>query len=65
MSWGHIQAHWKEFQVLAKQRWSRLNDDDVARIKGHRERLIACLQERYGYGREQAQQEVRRWEHQI
>ncbi len=64
MSWHNIQVHWKEFQAQVKQRWDKLTDEDVARIKGHRETLIACLQERYGYGREEAQQEVRRWEHQ-
>ena len=64
MSWHNIQAHWKEFQTQVKQRWDKLTDEDVARIKGHRETLIACLQARYGYGREEAQQEVWRWEHQ-
>jgi uncharacterized protein YjbJ (UPF0337 family) len=63
VSCGHIQAHWKEFQAHVKQRRSRLTDEDVARIKGRRKALIACLQESYGYQREEAQQEVRRWEH--
>ena len=34
MSWHNIQAHWKEFQAQVKQRWDKLTDEDVARIKG-------------------------------
>jgi uncharacterized protein YjbJ (UPF0337 family) len=59
MSWGHVQANWKQFQRHVKLRWNRLTDEDIARIKGHREMLIACLQERYGYAHERARQEVR------
>ncbi|WP_046868638.1 hypothetical protein [Microvirga massiliensis] len=65
MSWGHIRANWKQFQRYAKIRWDRLTDEDMARIKGHREALIACLQERYGYAHERAQEEVRDWEHHL
>jgi uncharacterized protein YjbJ (UPF0337 family) len=65
MIWGHIQANWKRFQPQIRHRWDKLTDEDVARIKGHRGVLIDCLQQRYGYGREEAQQEVRRWEHQF
>jgi uncharacterized protein YjbJ (UPF0337 family) len=63
MSWGHVRANWKQFQLHAKQRWNKLTDEDIAHIKGHREALIECLQERYGYPRDRAQQEVREWEH--
>jgi uncharacterized protein YjbJ (UPF0337 family) len=65
MTWGHIQSNWKLLQHQIKHRWNKLTDEDVARIKGHREILIDCLQQRYGYDREQAQQEIRRWEHQF
>ncbi len=65
MGWNRIQADWKLFQRHAKLRWDRLTDDDIARIKGHRGTLIVCLQERYGYAHDQAQQEVREWEHHL
>ncbi len=55
MSRGHIRANWKQFQRQAKPRWDRLTDEDMARIRGHREALVACLQERYGYIHDQAQ----------
>jgi uncharacterized protein YjbJ (UPF0337 family) len=65
MSWGRIRANWKQFQHHARRRWDKLTDDDIAHIKGHREALIACLQERYGYTHDRAQQEVRDWEHHL
>jgi uncharacterized protein YjbJ (UPF0337 family) len=65
MSWGHVRANWTQLQRQAKLRWDRLTDEDTARIKGHRETLIACLQERYGYAHDRAQQEVREWEHHL
>jgi uncharacterized protein YjbJ (UPF0337 family) len=65
MSWARIKADWKHFQLHAKQRWNRLTDEDIAHIRGHREALIERLQERYGYLRERAQQEVRDWEHHL
>jgi uncharacterized protein YjbJ (UPF0337 family) len=63
MSWGHVRANWKQVQHHVQHRWNRLSDEDSSRIRGHREALIVCLQERYGYSREQAQQEIREWEH--
>jgi len=35
--------------------WSKLTDDDVDQIQGNTEKFIGKLQERYGYGREQAE----------
>jgi uncharacterized protein YjbJ (UPF0337 family) len=40
--------------------WGKLTDDDVDRIGGQKDKLIGLLQERYGYSREQAEQEVER-----
>ena len=63
MSWSHVRAQWKLARRQARLRWDRLTDEDLARVKGHRETLVACLQERYGYPHDRAQQEVRDWEH--
>ena len=40
--------------------WGKLTDDDVDRIGGQKDKLIGLLQERYGYTREQAEQEIER-----
>jgi uncharacterized protein YjbJ (UPF0337 family) len=40
--------------------WGDLTDDDVEQIGGRKDRLVGALQERYGYTRERAEQEVDR-----
>lgn len=40
--------------------WGRLSDNDFEKIAGKKDRLIGTLQEKYGYTREAAQQEIDR-----
>ena len=65
MGWSHVRANWKQLQRHAKLHWDGLTDEDIDHIRGHRETLITCLQERYGYAHDRAQQEVREWEHHL
>lgn len=51
-------GHWNEWMVAMRERWGRLTNDDWQRIEGDRERLVGVLQQRYGYAREQAEQDV-------
>ena len=41
-----------------KEKWSALTDDDLEGIVGKKDQLAGKLQERYGYGKEQAEREV-------
>jgi uncharacterized protein YjbJ (UPF0337 family) len=50
----------KELQGKAKQWWGKLTDDDLQEAGGKAEQLIGLLQQRYGYTREQAEQEFDR-----
>jgi uncharacterized protein YjbJ (UPF0337 family) len=50
----------KQFRGQLRQLWGKLTDDDVEQVAGSKDKLIGKLQERYGYSREQAQQEVDR-----
>lgn len=49
MKWDQITDNWREGRLRIKERWSELNDDDVASIRGQRERLVILLQEKCGY----------------
>jgi uncharacterized protein YjbJ (UPF0337 family) len=40
--------------------WGRISDNDFEKIAGKKDRLIGMLQEKYGYTREAAQQEMDR-----
>ena len=41
-----------------KEKWGKLTDDDMTMIAGKRDQLIGCIQERYGYEKEQAEKEL-------
>ena len=55
-----LAGKWKQMRGELKTWWGKLTDDDVDRIGGQKEKLIGLIQERYGYAREQAEQEVER-----
>lgn len=48
----------KEF---LREKWARLTEDDVRQINGRYDQLIDKLLQRYGYTREQAEAEIRKW----
>ena len=55
-----LSGKWKQMRGDLKTWWGKLTDDDVDRIGGQKDKLIGLIQERYGYTREQAEQEVER-----
>lgn len=52
---------WHELKGLVRQQWAKLTDDDVARLSGKTEELAGVLQQRYGYGKAQAENEINKW----
>jgi uncharacterized protein YjbJ (UPF0337 family) len=53
-------GQWKQMRGELKSWWGELADDDFDRIGGQKDKLIGVVQEKYGYAREKAQQEVER-----
>jgi uncharacterized protein YjbJ (UPF0337 family) len=53
-------GQWQQMRGTLKAWWGKLADDDFDRIGGQTDKLIGVLQEKYGYVRAQAQQEVER-----
>ncbi len=53
-----IIGNWKQFKGKVQQKWAKLTDDEVLKMKGSAIELEGKLQEKYGYSKEQAQQEV-------
>ncbi len=51
---------WKQVQGSMNEWWGKLTDDDVAKIQGNRDKLLGAIQERYGYTREKAEEEIKR-----
>ena len=58
MNWDQIQGNWKTFRGQVKQKWGKLTDDDLDIVDGKREELSGRLQSRYGYAKEQAEEQV-------
>lgn len=56
-----LQGRWRELKGYVKKQWGKVTDDDVAKMSGRREELVGVLQQRYGYGKEQAELEINKW----
>jgi len=61
MAWNRIQSDWPRFKQRVRRHWFRLADSDIDVVNGDRDRLIACLEHRYGFTREHATKEVDAW----
>jgi uncharacterized protein YjbJ (UPF0337 family) len=55
-----LEGKWKQIRGEAKAWWAKLTDDDLDRAAGKFEVLTGVLQERYGYTRERAAEEIDR-----
>lgn len=55
-----FEGRWRQMRGELRSWWGKLTDDDVEKIAGRKDRLIGMLQEKYGYTRQTAQQEVDR-----
>jgi uncharacterized protein YjbJ (UPF0337 family) len=53
-------GQWKHMRGDLKSWWGKLSDYDFDRIEGQKDKLIGLVQEKYGYARAQAEQEVER-----
>jgi uncharacterized protein YjbJ (UPF0337 family) len=53
-----VKGKWKQIRGKTKEWWGKLTNDDLDVIDGNRDHLIGKLQERYGYSKERASQEV-------
>ncbi|MBK9925099.1 MAG: CsbD family protein [Anaerolineales bacterium] len=53
-----FEGKWKQIRGEAKAWWGKLTDDDLDRAAGKLEVLTGIIQEKYGYTREQAADEI-------
>lgn len=56
-----LENQWGQIKGLLREKWNHLTDEDLNQINGRLEPLINRLQQRYGYTKEQAEEEVRRF----
>lgn len=53
-----VEGKWKQIRGEAKAWWGKLTDDDLDRAAGKFDVLAGLLQEKYGYTREVAANEI-------
>ncbi len=53
-----FEGKWKQIRGEAKAWWGKLTDDDLDRAAGKYEVFTGLLQEKYGYTREHAANEI-------
>ena len=58
MNWDQIKCNWKQVSDKMKLTWGKLSEDDLTAIAGNRDLLSVLLQQRYGYGKVQAEMKV-------
>lgn len=55
-----FEGQWRQLRGELRSWWSKLTEDDLEKIGGHKDKLLGLMQEKYGYTREKAQQEIDR-----
>lgn len=58
-----LASEWKELREQARQHWKALTEDDLNQIDGHFDVLVDLLQEKYGYSKPLAEDDVKRFIH--
>ena len=50
-----LTGKWMQARGQVKQTWGKLTDNDLDRISGRYDKLVGLLEQRYGYARNQAE----------
>lgn len=53
-------GRWKQMKGQAKEWWGQLTDDELDQVEGNAEKLAGMLQAKYGWTRQQAEEEIDR-----
>ncbi|EIW16375.1 MULTISPECIES: CsbD family protein [Pelosinus] len=56
-----LKGKWKELKGGLKEQWGKLTDDDITQLEGKTEKLVGILQERYGYTKDKAEDEYKKF----
>ena len=62
MYWDQIEGNWKQLKGKVKEQWGKLTDDHIDTIAGKRDQLAGQIQESYGIGKEEAEEQISEWE---
>ncbi|HRJ12909.1 MAG TPA: CsbD family protein [Alphaproteobacteria bacterium] len=57
-----IAGEWKQIKGDLQRQWGKLTDNTMDQINGDRTKLLGAIQESYGVAREDAEEQLRKWE---
>ncbi|MGO9467174.1 MAG: CsbD family protein [Isosphaeraceae bacterium] len=63
MNWQIVEGNWSEMKGKVKEAWGKLTDDELDVIAGKRDQLVGFIEKNYGIAREEAERQVRKFEH--
>jgi len=53
-----LKGKWLQLKGSVREKWGELTDDDVDKVGGNAEQLVGLIQQRYGYAKQRAEDEV-------
>lgn len=56
-----LEGKWTKAKGRIRQQWGKLTDDNVDKINGKSQELSGQLQEHYGYTKEKAENEIKKF----
>lgn len=56
-----LETQWPQIREIISAKFSNLTDEDIRQINGRYDQLVAKLQQKYGYSREEAEERIRSW----
>lgn len=56
-----LESQWSQIREILRDKFSNLTDEDIRQINGRYDQLVAKLQQKYGYSREEAEERIRSW----
>lgn len=62
MNWDIAEGNWMQLKGKVKAQWGKLTDDELDVIAGKRTELAGRIQEVYGITKEDAEDQIKRFE---
>lgn len=62
MNSGEFRGKWEYMKRGIREHWGKFTPQELANINGEYDQFLSKLQEKYGYTRQQAEQELQNWQ---
>lgn len=62
MNWDQIERDWGRFKVSAKQRWTKIAEEQLSAVAGRREMLAGRIRDAYAISGAEAERQLADWQ---